>query len=583
MKKASSKIIRRDTWHSPSRKTDKPHTTEIESLSSSPGKVSKDSWIDKPGKRKQKTNTVSKKKSDSFKENKKLVRNDDRSNVVSPYHTVGKHLDKNDMNNGTDVKRIDDKTLGTRQSRRDMHISGSKTLITEFDERKVWNNHTNAGDKNLIGLEEGALNDSDAIFAVKNKQHEATEIFVNPNTAEVRIKSLGNRALNDSSEIERTKVFIQDDVKASAETPESFNFSIIDKDKSTPNRNNIRDVFGLLDSDTRSVLPNGVKKTISSLSPSALAKDCDTEVEFWLRGLGLKDVEKYVEMFAENDIDLLDLEFMSAAQLHDMGVEDSEAFSILLNGVRELRNLPPDKGSKQEDTGPKRGLQAASIAWEEPSTDRRKVKQADQKQSDKKAGKIGSPVRPKNRTFTKANIEKLKFDDENRAETNSNRNNSAMSNYSDCNLERVDSFRDPKRKQNSHTNAQPKASNNNIYSQYERVSSRPASAKSNKPPPNSKPQVQKKTASVPNKKGRSKDQAPDGQSRLQALEARPARSVLLKRSSSLTRESGRGQNRKATDQEENQNKKAAVRTRSRSAEAVRRKALEGMGKFTHNL
>ena len=579
LKKASSKIIRRDTWHSPSRQSETTGKAENFNVSSSPGKISKDSWADSAGKRKQKSRAITKHKSDSFKENKKSNKNSaDKNDTVLSNRVVGKHLDVNDMRNGEDVK-INDKTFGSRQSRKDMHISERKTFLTECDDRKVVDSHTNSEDNKTIGSEKAGQNgrvaSDDVSFEVRNKQPEASEIFIDPITAEVRIRSLGNRALNDSSEIERTKVFIQGDAKASAEAPQSFKFSIMERDKSPPIGGEIRDVFGLLGSDTKSVLPHAVKKTISSLSPSALAKDCDTEVEFWLRGLGLIDVEEYVKMFAKNEIDLLDLEFMSAAQLHDMGVKDSEALNILLNGVRELRNLPPDKGVKRENTGFKRGLQAASIAWEEASTDKRKVKSAEQRQSGKKTGKTESPEPPKNKTFTKGNIENLKLNGGDRAETASSRNNSAMSNYSDYNLENLDSFRGSSRNQNLTTNAQPKASNKNIYSQYEKVSSRPANAKSNKPPPNSKSQVQKKTASVPNRKGKSQDQATDSQSRLQSLEARPARSVLLKRSASLTRETGRGENRKAKDQKEMQTKKAAVRGRSRSAEAVRRKALEG--------
>ena len=582
LKKASSKVIKRDTWHSPSRQAKNIGKAEIVSVSTSPSKVSKDSTEDKTGKRTLKTKAVTKQKNNSFKENKKSnMYVLDKGEELSSEHAVRKRLAGNDIKNGADVVKVNDKTFGTRQSRKDVHVSERKAFLAEFDETKVID--TNSMDKMITRTQNGtrkpAANDivvcDDVIVANRNKQPEATEIFIDPNTGEVRIRSLGNGTMNDFSKIEQTKVLLQGDVNASAEAPQSFKFSIRERDKSPPIGGEVRDVFGLLDLKTKSVLPDSVKKTTTSLSPFALTKDCDTEVEFWLRGLGLKDVEEYVNVFAENEIDLLDLEFMSAAQLHDMGVTDSEALHILLNGVRELRNLPPDKGSKKEITSVKRGLQAASIAWEETGLDDKTVKSADKRQNGKKTGKINSAESPKNKTFTKGKAEKLKYDAENSAETASSRNNSAMSNYSDYTLENLESSRASSRNHNSVSNAQTRASNGNMYSQYERVSSRPASAKPNKLPPNSKSQVQKKTANTPNKKGKSQDQVSDSKSRLQALEGKPTRSVLLKRSASLTRENGRGQSRKAKDPEEIQNKKPAVRGRSRSAEAVRRKALEG--------
>ena len=596
LKKASSKVVKRDNWASPDRhserKTENVASTKVnQKASKNSGKV--DKTVIKP-----KRNL--KQKKDIWTENI----NSDTYKVDRPiskallHETTGGLVSDHDQNADGSVIVQPSGKFETRLSRRDLHESGdekaSKSEVLFSDRNEVEFSNTYAVERTFITEDPdhlGKVNvlDGNKSNFDKSKVEETAEIFIDPNNAQVRIRCGGGELFKDISGTEDTQIFIQPETIQEAAVPQAFTYSILEKNKSPAE---VRDIFGLQDLERKHELPNGVNtKTTASLSPFALTKHCDTEVEFWLRGLGLNEVEQYVEMFADNEIDLLDLEFMSATQLHEMGVTDTEALNTLLNGIRELKNLPPDKYVKAETLNIRKGLQASSIAWDDNSTELPAKKSSDLKQTSKKGVKTHSSQSNKNKTFMKGRDETLKSQNRIVHEIDSSRCDSAVSHISECSSR---SSRATTRNQNSlPMNAQSKASSKNQKSQMTDAQSRASdkcqssetkssarlgSAKSEKLPPSSKPQLQKKTSNVSDKKQKPANVAADNKSRLQALEAKPTRSVLLKRSSSLTRETGRGQgqNQKGSKGPESaENRRPAVRARSRSADAVKRKALEG--------
>ena len=597
LKKASSKIIKRDSWGSPSRPPE--NKTQNNTITKVTEKAKK--LPDKADRINIKTKKIGKQK----KEGANTVTNKtDKSNFNPVANTNILALNINNQNKNKDAITSPKTEKFARLSRRDIYKGADEKVDKAAD---LQLSSTHAGNKAFItdedygNLETHEVDDINktSLHVSKGKFEEATEIFIDPNNAQVRIRYGGSEALKDLSEFIDTKL-IQPEVMQEDNVPHKFTYSILEESRNSGN--GVRDIFGLKDIGVENGLLNGVTtKTTASLSPLALTKDCDTEVEFWLRGLGLTDVEHYVKIFADNDIDLLDLEFMSATQLNEMGVSDSDALNTLLNGIRELKNIPPDKYIKGETLNAWKGLQASSIAWEDPSYEEAvRDKITSVLPVTLTSEDVSVTARTDVKSQTNKNKAYVKGRDE-RTKTDYVRCDSNISNKSDSSSR---TSRTSSRNQNHEVaNAQSKASGGSQKSQASNAHSKDVdkyqnnvssasvksgSSKSDKLPPNSRPQLQRKTSNASDKRPKTAEPAAENRSRLQALEAKPTRSVLLKRSSSLTRETGRGQNRKGSKGSEGpekgkgskgpdgpENRRPAVRARSRSADAVKRKALEG--------
>ncbi|XP_069130522.1 uncharacterized protein [Argopecten irradians] len=72
------------------------------------------------------------------------------------------------------------------------------------------------------------------------------------------------------------------------------------------------------------------------LSPKQSPK-CDPDVHLWLRRLGLLEEEKYVEIFAKNEIDMEELTLLSPEHLNNLGVVAVGAFNKIVRGIQELQ------------------------------------------------------------------------------------------------------------------------------------------------------------------------------------------------------------------------------------------------------
>ncbi|KAL3880644.1 hypothetical protein ACJMK2_032868 [Sinanodonta woodiana] len=64
---------------------------------------------------------------------------------------------------------------------------------------------------------------------------------------------------------------------------------------------------------------------------------CDPRVENWLRSLAFVDVEKYIKIFADNEIDMAELELLTPVELHEMGVHAVGALNKMVRGIKRLR------------------------------------------------------------------------------------------------------------------------------------------------------------------------------------------------------------------------------------------------------
>ena len=77
---------------------------------------------------------------------------------------------------------------------------------------------------------------------------------------------------------------------------------------------------------------------ISDDSSGSSQPRCDADVHLWLRRLGLLEEEKYIRVFAENEIDMDELIRLSPDQLQKMGVVAVGALNKISRGIDELCN-----------------------------------------------------------------------------------------------------------------------------------------------------------------------------------------------------------------------------------------------------
>lgn len=71
---------------------------------------------------------------------------------------------------------------------------------------------------------------------------------------------------------------------------------------------------------------------------------CDPLVKKWVRSLGLLEEEKYLKLFADNEIDMSELSQLTPLQLNEMGITAFGALNKILRGIKDLkRDSPPDE------------------------------------------------------------------------------------------------------------------------------------------------------------------------------------------------------------------------------------------------
>ena len=94
---------------------------------------------------------------------------------------------------------------------------------------------------------------------------------------------------------------------------------------------------------------SGVHSRQKDINPSPARVKCDPSVYMWLRRLALLEEEKYIDMFARNEIDLSVLVTLDEKQLEKMGVLALGAMKKLLAGIEELK-IQEEKRKAQSET-----------------------------------------------------------------------------------------------------------------------------------------------------------------------------------------------------------------------------------------
>ncbi|XP_076071320.1 uncharacterized protein LOC143042751 isoform X2 [Mytilus galloprovincialis] len=64
---------------------------------------------------------------------------------------------------------------------------------------------------------------------------------------------------------------------------------------------------------------------------------CDPHVKDWIQSLGLMEEEKYLKMFAENEMDMDEVSQLTALQLNEIGITAFGALNKILRGIKELK------------------------------------------------------------------------------------------------------------------------------------------------------------------------------------------------------------------------------------------------------
>ena len=401
------------------------------------------------------------------------------------------------------------------------------------------------------------------VKAFQTEAPEPTEIYIDTESGQIRVKSGDENRLSSLSNLDGTKVLIQQRPLTKSVDGEKLPCTIVEEPRSLSAQEEVRDIFGLgeLDGDVKPVSNNELNCHGSSVSPFALVKECNSEVEFWLHGLGLQDVDKYVKIFADHEIDLLDLEFMTAAQLHDMGVSALGALDKILKGVKDLRGASKlGRSSVQHGHNGEKHLHMSSIAWEgerdKPKRRVRKSVDTSLNQHKDKNKYDESMVSKSSDTLTTR-----------QTSVRESRPSSVLSVHSDCG-ETMSSSRSLVFGTHPSFTASTKASSAKCV---------------DKRPPSSKSASQTKLKSQSKCQGkvkRSESNVTDKSSfRLSQLEGKPSKGVLIRpRSSSLNREV-MPKKPIRQEREEKEVKGRNLRYRSRSADAVKRKAMEGKSCF----
>lgn len=609
LKKASSKIVHRDTW------------TKDES-----NVMKRDSSVEKKGKRQDRTASERSKieksqvkrcnfNKEGKQDERKTTQNNSRmqkqskpdaeiQSLQSEISVRRSRRDVFDKESGHTTKEKMTKGIEKETVLQNEYSFGRDEKQTEEGDRKI-NGHTEVGQnsgKTFSSRKHNSfLGDREMGKTFLTQPSEPTEIFIDPAKGHVRVTSGQDDSGRDFTNLDRTRVLIQPGSPQKSIDGQKLPCSVVDVNGNPGTHAEIRDVFGLSDFTLYSD-PNANQlinhKAVAAKSPFAAAKQCNTEVEFWLRRLGIPDIDKYVNIFAENEVDLTDLEFMSASQLHDMGITAFGALDKILKGIRDLKIKPSRKDRKP--SGRKKPLDASSIAWENGESDQA-IKQKSVYNNDCEE----SVSRDRNVNSCQNNETSVKLSFDTNVSSSGNFYSGKRGDKDRYNvLQSVDvlTHHEPVRRCGSamsnvsnstdltcrSDNKQHSFAASTKSSSAKCVEKRPPSAKnvSSGKFSNQKPTVSGKGGNSShakmgvnqNKLRRSNSfTASDGKSRLATLEEKPTKGALIRpRSSSLTRENTKSSAAKTLKKTEEKTVTRNSRTRSRSADTVKRKALEGV-------
>lgn len=79
------------------------------------------------------------------------------------------------------------------------------------------------------------------------------------------------------------------------------------------------------------------------------ALQCDPEVTAWLKQLHLKNTDKYIKLFAEHEIDMDGLRYISEDQLKEIGIRAIGAYNRILMAIKDLQQQHQQQLQEQEE------------------------------------------------------------------------------------------------------------------------------------------------------------------------------------------------------------------------------------------
>jgi SOS response regulatory protein OraA/RecX len=102
----------------------------------------------------------------------------------------------------------------------------------------------------------------------------------------------------------------------------------------------------------------------TKLKAGSAPEMCDVEILEWIESLNLKDHRKYIEMFAQHEIDMESLKLMNAEQLKEIGVTAIGTLSKMLHSIEMLKEqdrmpkppLPKTPSSQPKSQNKETGL-----------------------------------------------------------------------------------------------------------------------------------------------------------------------------------------------------------------------------------
>ena len=76
---------------------------------------------------------------------------------------------------------------------------------------------------------------------------------------------------------------------------------------------------------------------------------CDPEVALWLRSLNLKDVERYINIFTEHEVDMECLLLITDDQIKEMGIRAVGAYTKILQALHDLRAQKAQEAHRKKE------------------------------------------------------------------------------------------------------------------------------------------------------------------------------------------------------------------------------------------
>lgn len=240
-------------------------------------------------------------------------------------------------------------------------MSDMKAKVLEKVSSKVIWRKKSANNKDLgetVAGSDGAQNDKKLTAVVK--EDVTCELSVEANKAGKKdnVKTIkGRELLAEKGNVKPSRELYKETRKESPKQTNRINPELIPSSPKSSSglsaehdRNSVfKDSNSYSSNSSSQISQSGVHSRQKDTNPSPSRVKCDPSVYMWLRRLALLEEEKYIDMFARNEIDLSVLVTLDEKQLEKMGVLALGAMKKLLAGIEELK-IQEEKCKAQSET-----------------------------------------------------------------------------------------------------------------------------------------------------------------------------------------------------------------------------------------